>query len=558
MLTDWRSRRRAVADEGFTLIEAIAAIAVAALMLTAVAFAAVTGIHGSTEARINQQAGDVIESAIESARAQSYDNLVMSGSDSTLATDPRLTTSGCPGATPCVSVPKDDGSGTVKESIVEGTGGYISTHIQTDTTGTNKVKFTVSTYITSPSDEASASYKRVLVYVDWTVYGQKHTREASTFVTDTTRGLPLPNFKLTLTSQPPTITTLPGSATFGFQLANLGARDAFDFTSDNETLGWTYYLGPAGANSLDTSTDTLLTDSDGDGVRDSGEMDPNSSVTLWATRLVPTGTANGTSTVKFTATSVAQPGLGAGVSTQSQATTVTVQTSGVVTPTPTTTTTASATPSPTPTGSCARVGSAVPSGVGYYLHNTTDGSAFPGTTWSTTVYPMQFSKVVPTATTLQNYSHELANSGSPIGRNIAAATPSFTNTNSAQVAAWQYQVTNVAKKSSATFSGTTYLDIWAEPSSGSSSDTVSLQAMVGYSNNNTNNFVNETSSTATATGTGCGTWREFVIAIPTTTITAGNNDYLELLLFNAGSSDVRVAYDVTNMSSISAVYWQQS
>src|SRR5437667_341426 len=116
MWTSRLSRRlTTTADAGFTLIEAIASLVVAAILLSAIAYAAVSGIRASTVARINQQAGDVIESVIETARTQGYDSLAMSTSDPNLSTanDSRLSGAGCPnGASLCVAVPKLSGSGT--------------------------------------------------------------------------------------------------------------------------------------------------------------------------------------------------------------------------------------------------------------------------------------------------------------------------------------------------------------------------------------------------------------------------------------------------------------
>jgi type II secretory pathway pseudopilin PulG len=547
------------AEAGFTLIEAIAAITVAAITLAAIAFAAISGIRASTAARVNQQAGDVIESTIEAARAQSYDNLAMSTSDPklTVANDSRLSSSGCPsGASLCATVPNQTSSGTTKEALVTTSAtGYITNHIQTVTSNTNNVPFTVSSYLTKPTDEAGASYKRLTVYASWTQYGSTHTRVASTYITSTKRGLPLPHFKLTAVTAT-SVTVNPGATvTFGFKLLNLGARDAWDFTSNNEALGWTYYLDD-GDGVFDSTKDTVMSDSGGNGVRDTGAIEPNAFDTLWVTRTIAAGTASGSSTVVFTATSVAQPSLGAGTSTQTQSTTVTVSNT-VITPTPTSTATVTPSASPTSTpASCDAVGTAAPTGTLYYLHNTTDGTAYAGS-GSTALTPMTFSTNTSGLSTLYDYSTN-DGKGSLAGRNLGTATPSFTNTNALQVAQFQRQVTS----GKITLSGTTYVTVWAEPTSGLSTDTVTLRAMVGYGTTTGNGknavfgYTDKTASTATATGTGCSGWRKYTIAVPTTSFTASNNDYFEVLLFNAGTADVRIAYDTTTYTS--NVVWQQS
>lgn len=553
-------RRRASAsgsDGGFTLIEAIAAITVAAIMLGAIAFASVTGIHASTEARINQQAGDVIESAIETARAQSYSTLVMSTSDPNLsaAKDSRILTSGCPNsASMCVSVPNPVGTGTVKEALdTSAATGYITNHIQTVTTGTNKVAFTVYTYITSPSDEAGAKYVRVSVFADWRVYGQSHERYASTYVTETTRGLPLPHFKLTPVTST-TTTVNPGSNVyFGFKLTNLGARDAWDFTASDETLGWSYYLdnGDGTFDPTDVTSETPMTDSSGNSVRDTGPIEPNDFDTIWVTRKVPATAATGSSNVTFTATSVAQPDLGAGTSTLSQSTTVTVS-SAVITPSPSPTST-TVTPTPTPTATpaaCAAVGTAASSGTLYYLHNTNTSAPFIGTS-STSLYPMSFSSTVPTASSLVDFSTDDGYSTSA-GRNLTHATGSFSNTNAKQVASFSQQ----QSKNGTTYSGTTYLTVYAKPTSGLSTDSVTLSAFVGWKSKASDAWTSKTTTAGTVTGTGCADWRQFTIPVQTASFSTKNNSYIEVLLENTGSTDVRLAYDTTTYKS--SVVWQQS
>lgn len=578
-MTDWRSRQRADADAGFTLIEAVAAIAVAAIMLTAIAFAAVTGIHASTEARINQQAGDVIESAIESARAQSFSSLEMSPAttDPNLTTgkDSRLSASGCPnGGSLCISVPNDNGSGTVKESLDIQAGGYITNHIQTDTTGTNKVPFTVSSYITSPSDEAGATYKRFVVFVQWHIYGATHTREASTFITDTTRGLPLPHFTLTAANST-TPTVNPGTTvTFGFTVENLGARDSFKFT-DNSGL-WTYYLDN-GDGVFDPSTDTKTTDT--------GQIDPNKSVEMWATYTVPTTATAGSTTIKFTATSDAQPGFGAGTSSHSVTATVTVNT-GVISPTPTPTTPSPTptspsptptTPSPTPTNtpSCPLVGARGTIGTEYWLRAQNSSTPFNGSTGLTSMDPMQFSASPATATALQNYSTEV--SGSQPGRNLSpfSGTPSLpagSPSDVSKAAQWQFLVSSTSGISY-TANGYVYLDFWAMPTDAVVGEQMSFEGMVGYgaySKNKGYSWTQEATGTI-STASSCGAWQEFVVAMQlpagknknstTSTFSAGTNDIIEVLLYNTGTKSDRLAYDAnvdsTSNSYQSNVLWPQ-
>lgn len=558
-------RLRPSADDGFTVIEAVIALLIAGLVLSAVGISVISSVRASATSRINQQASDVAETQLELARSQTYSNLAMSTTDATLTSsqDSRLLSSGCPsGASLCVAVPNPTGTGSVTEGLVTtNTTAYITQHIKTVTSNTNKVPFTVATYITKPSDEASATYKRVTVYVSWTEYGQTHTRVESTLIASTQRGLPLPHFKLTSLSCSPNCTTGSGSMTayanpgstviFGFKVTNLGARDAWDFTSNNEPLGWSYYLdnGDGVLTTSGAGADTVMTDSDGDGVRDTGEIDTNAAVTIWATRAIPSDATNGSSSVNFTATSVAQPNLGAGTSTQSVATTVVVQT-GVITPTPSTTaTTATPSASPTPTtttttaSACSAVGSTATSGTAYYLHNTSSQSAYTGT-GSTAKYPMSFSTVStpPVNATLYDYSTD-DGLGSHSGRTLTPVS-SFNATNSTalQTADFRYQVTNGSYKLTA---GTAYVTIWAQPASGSSTDTVSLKAAAVLLTK-TGVYTATEGTSATLSGTGCGSWRQFTLAINTNSFTPGNNAYIEIALQNVGTTNVQLAFDTTS------------
>lgn len=544
-------------SSGFSLVEAIVAIAITGVLLSAFALVAVSGIRGSSEARINQQAGDIIDSGLEAARTQTYSNLTMTASDATLGTDSRVVASGCPSSGAyCVSLPNASGSGSSLQSLVTSTAtGYITQHVQTVNSNTNKVVFTVATYISSPTDEASASYKRVTVYVSWTLEGQSHQRVGSTLIADTRRGLPLPHFTVTpiLGSN---FTVNPGTLiTEGFTINNLGARDSFSFGPDSAVSGSTvsYYLDD-GDGTYDAA-DTALTPAGG--LVTTPSIEPTASATIWVLISVPSTATASTTTITYTATSISQPGFGSGVSSQNQQVTINV-TNSVITPTPTTSTTPTTTTSPTQSttpAACTAVGTTATTGTEYYLHNTSDGTNYSGNQVNA-FDPMAFSSNVPSASSLADFS-QTDGYGNIGGRNLTASSANFSETDSTKVATWQIQI----NKGGTTYSGTTYLDVWAAPSSGSASDTVSLKAMVGWgSGKKSLSWTNETgtattTATGTASGTGCGQWREFIIAIPTNTFKPSNNDWIDVQLFNTGSKDVRLAYDTTTY--MSNVVWKQ-
>jgi hypothetical protein len=208
-------------------------------------------------------------------------------------------------------------------------------------------------------------------------------------------------------------------------------------------------------------------------------------------------------------------------------------------------------------------------GTQYWLHNTNSSLPYAGTSGAASFDPMQFSAVAPTATTLQNYSTE-ASTGTA-GRNLTTSSnPSFPSGTAtpATTAQWQYQVTNINGMKFAA-SGYVYLDFWAMPADGVSTESLSFEGMVGYgafnSKKGTYSWQSEGSGVSVTPAVGCGSWREFVIAMQLpaaqnknstfSTFSASNNDIIEALLFNTGSNPVRIAYDTTTYQS--NVLWPQ-
>jgi prepilin-type N-terminal cleavage/methylation domain-containing protein len=549
-----RFRRGHDSDEGFGLIEVVVAMVVAALVLMAVAAGLIAGVKATALSRINQQAGDLLDATIEKARAQGYDALAMSTTDGTLAGDTRLSTGGCPNSGAyCISLPNLSGSGTHLESLVmTASGGYVSQHTTTVTASQNKVPFTVSTYVTSPPDEAGAKYKRVTVFVAWRSYGANHTREASTMVTNTRRGLPLPHFKLTAVTAT-NVTVNPGAQVyFGFKLTNLGAPDAWDFVASDETLGWSYYVdnGDGQFDPSNPGVETAMTDTDGNGTRDTGVVGSNNYVIIWVFRTIPLAAAPGTtSSVTFTATSAAEPFLGPGVSSLTQKTSVTIS-SGVITPSPSPTPSGSPTPTPTPTTSCTPIGPTPTTGSLFYLHNTVTGVGYNGT-GSTAVSPDTFSTNSPTATSLVDYSTD---DGYPVtpGRVVKAlgstGAAAITLTNALQVTDFQYRL-SVAHTYGGPGGtpGTGYLTIWAEPQSGLASDPVNLRVYFGDRTKSGSSYVLNQLSVVDSTNAtwGCAGWNKITIAFTVPSTTLKNNDYLDVIVENTGSKDVRLGYDTT-------------
>ncbi len=180
--------------------------------------------------------------------------------------------------------------------------------------------------------------------VSWQTGTTPHTRRSSTgSITDTRRGLPLPNFTFTyagpatVVAGVPTEVKNPGNdLSYGFVLNNLGARDAWTITAS--TTGWGFYLDvdKDGLWSEDPLTEPALTGSS------TGLIEPGSApLHLVAYRVI--GPAeSGTSTTLFTATSEAVPTVSKSVTTR-----LTVQSGAITAPVPS----AAASP-PAPEGTC--------------------------------------------------------------------------------------------------------------------------------------------------------------------------------------------------------------
>jgi prepilin-type N-terminal cleavage/methylation domain-containing protein len=439
MLSRIRGRLLLRGDDGFTLMEAIVALAIAVIIFMALSFAMIGGAHEVLLAQQNQQAGDVVNQVVEQARSLGYDNLVMQNSDLANALDPiGSAVSSCK----CYN-PTTDGTTGSFEPLATAPVGTVNPHAKTTTL--NGLGYKVREYVTTPTDGAGATYKRLTVVVSWKALGRTHNRTYSTFVSATKRGLPLPSFKFT-PAQGSGLTACanPGSGiTYSFTVKNNGARDQWLISSSQSTpaaaLTWNYYIDANNNGIFDSASDTPLTTDAVSGLPSTGLLDPNGTLTFFATSTAPA--APGTVQVSFTATSDA-------IQTymQTLATTTVVQSAActgvVVTPTPTATTPATTpptTPAPTistptqPSTSCPAVGTALTASsksgtsVSYSLYNPNE----PSNTAAAQSMPVV--KSTPTQTTLYNYSTDLDSSSA--GRALVGGTGDGT---ARYLATWSY------------------------------------------------------------------------------------------------------------------------
>ena len=141
----------------------------------------------------------------------------------------------------------------------------------------------------------------------------------SSLVTLTTRGLPLPVFKLTPVGGTSASVNPDTWVPFAFELTNQGAPDRWNLTSTGSAAGlWSFYRDdgdgiyeyPGSPSECSGTCDTILTNTNPsvDAIVDTGRIDPTASIVFWAVRNVSEHAAEGVYASSITATSAAQSG----------------------------------------------------------------------------------------------------------------------------------------------------------------------------------------------------------------------------------------------------------
>lgn len=537
----WRRRRARREDEGFSLVETVVAMTIAGFAFSTLSLALISGVHASTLAQQNQQAGDLLTQTVERARVLSYAALSMRPTDLDAGETGRSPSiSSCQ----CYNPADDSTSGTGVEPLAPtDPNGGISPHLSTATQ--NGLTFTVRQYVTAPADATGAGYKRLTVLVTWTSLGKSHERHYSTVIASTRRGLPLPDYKFTANGGGLSQCRNPGSqVVYGFTLKNNGARDAWSLSNTGDG-SWTWYLDVDGDGTLGSS-DTNL-----GGSPSTGLIEPTAQVKLLAVADVPVAAvtpAPYTWTTTLRATSVAQSTFFSDLTAVTEV--VADACGGTASPTPSPTTSASASPSPTagaqpavcPAATATSAGSA-PSGtvVRYYLNNP----SYPGDTPASYDLPMSRDGGAPPAGS-QLYAYS-SNVTANVGRYLAAGTASTLT----DKASWLYQMpaTSVLKGSGA-------ITLWAMADSGSSATvpdfTVTLEHLSSTGTLLTTLVPTVAVNLAGTDWASCNGMRSFSVsfAMPNgsgTTINA--NEKLLLTVAVTNSVAVRLAYDTSTFPS---------
>lgn len=514
-------------DDGFSLIEAVVALAIATAMFTALAFALVGGVKSALLSQQNQQAGDVLNKAVEDARSLSYASLRMRATDLNIGEVIGAGRTPAMGTCLCYDPNTDTTSGPNVEPLwpTDPNGG-IDVHVKSVVQ--NGGTFTVRRYITKPMDASSAVYKRLTVVVTWNGLGKLRTLTYTTLVAETKRGLPLPDFKFTNADTLSQCRNPGSQMVYTFTIKNNGARDSWATTASPIAPGWFFYADTNGSGAYEVLSDVALPAATGTPA--TGLLEPTTSSRFFAVQTLSLAAPPYTATTTFRATSVAQP------SYFQELTAVTAVQSGpcgaVAVPSSSAVPTVSLSPSgslPTaPAASCATlqtVSMSAPGGtlVRYYPGN----SSIAGNTVAQNDMPMtRDGGALPAAGSLYNYSTDLH---SVAGRAVSGVA-----------ATWLYNVPAASE-----LKGNGEVTFWAATPSGSTTDTPVFKVTLERLNSaGVVQVLLDTATFSATSGWGCAGFRP--VSVPLAglgnSITISANAKLRLRVQVTNGVPMRLAY----------------
>ena len=505
------------ADEGgFTIVETVLAITIAAMVFTATALMLGQALKGTLLARQNEQAAEVLTAEIEAIRSMDYAAIAMVPSD--LTGDAAVT--GTPAA-----VDHDRTGPLAAEPVSVSATGGVNPHIRT--LQHNGTTYTITRYVSEVTDTAvaSARVKRVTAIARWQSGSREHERISSTLVTRTRRGLPLPEFSFG--SKVSKVVAPGGQIVLPATITNRGARDRWNLsvtTTPTLTGTWSWYLDGGTAGTPDGvvgADDLALIDTDADAASrvDTGYVEVDQTKVLLAVydATVPDPAA-ASYAVTLAAQSSAQPAATGGSATI-------VDTVQVVTP-------ASA--------SCPTCVAQT-----YVLHNTLPVCAASCDTKAQD--PLPLDAAAATATGLFDFDTDTdtAASGLKGGRRVLEGGAGVTETSRAKMVRWSRQL-GVATK----VSGPASLRFHVAPLDSGTDGTVTFTTfLVKRANGGGSGDVVLASADTTVTGSLATSFelKQVDFTLPTTSF--GKNDRIEVRVVvkdDATAADaIRIAYDNT-------------
>lgn len=510
-------------EKGFSLIEMVVAIALVAGVFVAAAQVLTGMMLAGLFSRQNQQAIDVASEQVEKIRGLGYASVAIDPADPTLnpAADPALVLGGSGlEFTPFAGAPAEKVAAEVGASITP-------SHVKTVTL--NKTPYTVRTYVTYPADSVGASppgaliYKRITVRASWDRRGTIHTRQATTLLTLSRRGLPLPQFTW---GDPASYAVTQGATKLEMKahLTNRGARNTIklELATSPSRAAWTtpassvsWYRDLNGSGYVDTGEPLLP--SDGSGNYTTGSLEPDEELFIVAVVTLVPAEPVGLVDVTLWARSLSQPTAATAV--VSFVNRVTIQAPVVPCPGP---------PACTPTT--------------YFLNN--GASAPTGPTAALENMPMT-KDVPPTANSVPPYDFDSDLDTLP-GRTILPGGSGPAETDLAEMANWRYQ----SGSNSLNFQGPAAIHLYAATTPSTSSQ---LLVYIRCQSGGSYNLVggNDPAGAFTFTQPADSDFHEIVVpASVTTACSPGNNKRIEVKVeVPAGQPAVRIAYDLASFPS---------
>ncbi len=509
----WRPR----GERGFLVIEAVVALAVLGLLAAAAAQMVYAGYAGQRLGRMEQTATAVADQVLETARQTGYGGLAMSSTDLSSTPDPMLTTS-CPGltgtwfyapggSTPCETVVVASGSGPTVNATPFNPGNGL------------RVRQYVTWVDAATTGGPGQNYKRVTTRVFWSEKGRGHTVVDSTMVSPISIG----HATRAVTVAPANTTAMTvagGTAVFTLTVTNTGTAN--DYFNPSVTLpggsGWSsqIYLNTNGSGSPLTTyggTNPLITDTNYDGVADTGSLGRGASVSLIAAVTAPSS-ASGTYTMTVALTSAMDPSKSATATVS-----ITVNSAPVAT--------------------------------AYYLHNA--GTQPVGPTSAQLNMPLD--TTAPTGTFDANHLPDLSGDikSGIRGRYLTQTSNGQLESGAASMADWILRVPSHLQ-----LSGNVTVQVWAQGCKTTGTRTTGLVAYLGIAASGADSMSTRWLANSGTPGSvpapDCTPTQSSLVTltIPAVAVTLGATDYLELKIvapYAASGVDALLGYDGASAAS---------
>lgn len=488
-------RRLRDAEDGFSLVEGLVAMALITLILTALLHTQISTLRTVHDSRLVDQATALGNEALEDARNYTYDDLVMLNSD--LVGDPYV-----------VAGTKVDPDGTgalAAEPVVRASAGAPFTpHVITRTL--QGVTFTIRKYLTwvdTASQGGSEQHlKRVVVIVDWQTGGDDETFRTSAMVARSRSGLGTTRFEVSPLQQE--VEVEPGNqVALAHAVTTLGITDTYNLEMPVPTgRSWVIeFHHDANADGVyDGPSDPPLVDTNFDGIVDTGNVDTNQTfhfLIVWDTL---SSEAIGDVDVTLSVTSGARPDL-------------TIEATDTV---------AIGNPSIT-----------------LYLHNRPT----PPTADTTAQANMSMDSTTPTTGTLRKYSTNYYSGQS--GRYVDKKATTHSENSTQFMANWVFQVPTTT-----TYTGTAELTFWVALKDLKCDKTPQLTIYLRHKSTattNTGTLITTASAVSPPPGpTEPCNFREVQVNMPVN-VTVSTNRWLELKVTTADATGdaALYAYDTT-------------